>query len=232
MNLNRSCIVITPKETVRRDDKLLEKSLSAESEEQIPPAVREMARAYIEDAGEKAKQIISNARLEAERIREAAREEGFEQGLEEGRRQAADELAQSREHVSKVLSGVEAYRKDLYNMLESDVLALSMDVAEKVVSIVLKRDDQVFKDIVKKAILSVRHADDFSLYVSKADYERYFQDGTQWLFDEAQGVSVDVTADGSLPEGSCIIEAGSETVDAGIPMQLKKIRRYLGEQED
>ncbi len=230
MNLNRSFIVITPKETIRREEKVLEKALSAEEEEQLPPAVRDMAHGYIQTANEKAKQIIYNARVEAEQLKEEARSEGYAQGLKEGRQAAAAEQQTNNEEVRGVLTRVEQYRQSLYQTLESDVLSLSMDVAEKIVNIEIDRNDQVFKDIIKKAIASIRHADDFSLYVSKDEYDRYFNDGGQWLRDEASVKNVDIIADANLPAGSCIIEADSEIVDAGIPMQLNKISQYLNEQ--
>ena len=129
-----------------------------------------------------------------------------------------------------MLARIEQYRQNLYQTLESDVLSLSMDVAEKIVNIEIDRNDQVFKDIIKKAIASIRHADDFSLYISKDEYDRYFNDGGQWLRDEAPVKNVDIIADANLPAGSCIIEADSEIVDAGIPMQLNKISQYLNEQ--
>ena len=230
MNLNRSFIVITPKETIRREEKVLEKVLSMEDEEQLPPAVREMALQYVQTANEKAQQILHNARVESEQLKEAAQREGYERGLNEGREMAAAELQANNEEVKDVLSRVESYRKNLYQTLESDVLSLSMDIAEKIVNIHMDADDNVFRDIVKKAVASVRHADDFSLYVSKDDYARYFKDDGQWLRDEAQNASIDMIADGNLQKGSCIIEADSEIVDAGISMQLGKIGQFLSEQ--
>lgn len=230
MNLNRSFIVITPKETIRREEKLLEKVLSAEDEEQLPQAVREMARGHIQGANDRAQQILYNASVEAEQMKEDARSEGYQRGLAEGRQAAADELLAKHQEIKKVLSGVEAYRQNLYQTLEADILSLAMDVAEKIVNLQMDANDNVFKDIVKRAVASIRHADDFSLYVSKDDYARYFKDSGQWLRDETQNASIQVIPDGNLPKGSCIIEADSEIVDAGVSMQLGKIAQYLDEQ--
>lgn len=229
MNLNRSCLVIMPKVTVRREEKALERALSLEDADKLPPEVRELAEKYLDDAGENARQILYNARVDAEQIREEARREGNAQGLEQGRQEAAAELEAGNERVRDVLTRVEAYRRELYDMLEADVLSLSMEVARKIIDIHLEKDDRVFRDIVKKAVGSVHHADRFSLYVSKDDYERYFKDGAQWLRDETQRGAVEVFADANLPGGSCIVEADSEIVDAGIPMQLGKISQYLDE---
>lgn len=232
MNQNKLCIVITPKETVRREEKVLEKALSMEDADKLPPEVRELAEKYLSDAGEKAQQMLYNARVDAERLKEEARCEGHAQGLEQGRQEAAAELAAGNEQVRDALSRVEAYRRELYDMLEADILSLSMEVAQKIVGIHLEKDARIFQDIVKKAVGSIRHADRFSLYVSKDDYERYFKDGAQWLREgeDAQSGPVEVFADVNLPAGSCIVEADSEIVDAGIPMQLGKIQQYLGEQ--
>ncbi len=232
MNHNRSFIVITPKETIRREEKILEKILSEQDEEQLPPAVREMAKNHIQSANEKAQQILYDARVEAEQIKEAAHSEGYEQGLAEGRQAASAEIQAKNEEVRDVLSRVETYRQNLYQTLESDILSLSMDVAEKIVNLQMDANDNVYREIVKRAVASIRHADDFSLYVSKDDYARYFKDDGQWLRHEVQTASVEVIADANLPKGSCIIEADSEIVDAGVPMQLGKIGQYLSEQGD
>ncbi len=229
MNINRSFIVITPQETATQDNLMSEKVMDAEEEEQLSPALREKMRELIQNTNEKAQQMIRDAQIEAEQIKETARNEGYETGIAEGRQRAEAELKAKREEVRDVLSRVEAYRQDLYNMLEADVLSLSMDVAEKIVNIVVERDDNAFKDIVKKAVNSIKHTDDFSLYVSRAEYERYFKDD-DWLSEQPGSKNIEIVCDGNLPQGSCIIEADSEIVDAGIPMQLAKINQLLSEQ--
>jgi len=230
MNLNRSFIVITPKETVQQDDLADEKVISAEEEEQLSPVLREKMREFIQKANEKAQQILHDAKNEAEQIRETARREGYEAGIAEGREKAAAELKAKREEVRDVLSRVDDYRQDLYNMLEADVSSLSMDVAEKIINVVLERDDDVFKDIVKKAVNNIKHADNFSLYVSRAEFDRYFKDDAAWLRKETGSKNIEIVCDSNLAQASCMIEADSEIVDAGIPMQLGKVRQLFSEQ--
>ena len=60
MNLNRSFIVITPKETIQLDNSISENVISDEDEE-LSPAVKEKTRAFIQNANQKAQQIISDA---------------------------------------------------------------------------------------------------------------------------------------------------------------------------
>jgi flagellar assembly protein FliH len=230
MNINRSFIVITPKETAKQDALTNEKVMSAEEEEELSPVLREKMREFIQKANEKAQQILRDAQIEAEQIRETARCEGYESGIAEGRQKANEELKAMREEVRDVLSRVEAYRQDLYNMLESDVLSLSMDVAEKIINISMERDDNVFRDIVKKAVEGITHTDNFSLYISRAEYDRYFKDDAAWLHEQTGGKKIEIICDGHLAQGSCMIEADSEIVDAGIPMQLGKVRQLFSEQ--
>ncbi len=230
MNINRSCIVITHKETVKEREKLSQQLMTLEDDEQMPPSVREKAREFVQNANTNAQKIIRNATLEAEEIRETARQEGYEAGLEEGRAELNAKLKSKMAEVKDVLSRVEEYRQELYQTLESHVLELSMDVAEKILNLQMERDDKLYKDIVKRAVAGIKHADNFSLYVSQAEYDKYFKEGTQWLHQETNCGSFEVVCDAKLPQGSCVIEADSEIVDAGIPMQLKKIGQYLSEQ--
>lgn len=226
MNLNRSCIVITPRETV----KIAENVMSVEEEAQISPAVREKMREFVQNATEKAQQILRDAKVEAEQIREAARSQGYETGIAQGRQKADAELKEKYKEVKDVLSRIDDYRQDLYIMLESDVLSLSMDVAEKIVDIAIQRDENVFKDIVIKAIEGIKHADNFSLYVSRAEYDKYFKGDDMWLRKQTGSKQFEVICGGNLTQGSCIVETDNEIVDASIPMQLGKIRQLLKEQ--
>jgi len=227
MNLNRSFIVMTPKETIQLDNSISENVISDEDEE-LSPAVKEKTRAFIQNANQKAQQIISDAQVQAQTILEEARREGYESGIAEGRQAAHTELEAKNEEVRDSLARVEAYRQDLYNMLESDVLSLAMDVAEKVINIAMERDDTLFKDIVKKAVAGIKHNDDLSIYISRAEYDKHFKDSDEWL--EAGSKQIDVISDGNLLQGSCVVEADSDIVDAGIQTQLGKIRQLLSEQ--
>lgn len=230
MNLNRSFIVIKPKETVQQESSISEKVVSADEEEQLSPALREKMRELIQKTNEKAQQILQDAQDEAEQIREAALREGYEAGIAEGRQQADAELRAKNKEVKDVLSRIEDYRKDLYTMLESDVLSLAMDVAEKVIDIAMQRDDNVFKEIVKKAVDGVKHTDNFSLYISRADFDKYFKGNDNWLREHIGNKQFEVIPDNNFAQGSCIVEADSEIVDAGISMQLDKIKQLLSEQ--
>lgn len=226
MNMNKSCIVITHKETTKRTPSSEKMTLNDDSE--LPPEIREKAMEFVQSANIKAQQIISNALAQAEEIKEEARREGISAGLAESQ----DKLEEQFKDFQSILLKLEEYRDSLFEALQSDILDLSIDIAEKIINIALEKDDTAYKELVKNAVESLKRADKYALYVSRSDYERFFKDCPPWLKAQTESGEFEVICDTSKKQGECVIESDKEIVDAGISRQLNKIRRHLEEQAD
>lgn len=229
MNMNRSCIVITHKETVREKTPKHE-MMTLEDDKQLPEEIRGMAREYVESANLKAEQILSLARMQAEDIKEQARQEGYAQGLCEGAAQSQEQLRSRVEELGGALDQIEAYRASLFDALSAQILDLSLGIAEKIINTELDKDDTAYKELVKKAVESLKKSDDFTLSVSRQDYERFFKDSAQWLSEQTGCGLYQAESDPHMKKGDCVIESENEILDAGVSMQLKKIRQHLSEQ--
>lgn len=226
MNMNKSCIVITHKETTRKP--ISPELMTLSDDSQLPPEIREKAMEFVQSANIKAQQIISNALAEAEEIKEEARREGISAGLAESQ----DKLEEQFKDFQNTLKKIEEYRESLFEALQSDILDLSVDIAQKIINITLEKDDTAYKELVKNAIESLKRADKFTLYVSRSDYERFFKDCPPWVGAQTESGEFEVICDASMKKGDLIIESDKEIVDAGISRQLNKIRQHLKEQVD
>lgn len=216
MRSNKSIVVITPKI--------------------IPMPCEETEEFEDTDTGElsidpraEAERIIQDARIKAEKIKQSAWEEGYNKGKADAETEINDFMeAQSRE-VSAIFSSLQKYREELYYELQDNVLQLSFDIAEKIVNTELQKDDKVYIGIVKKAIQDLKGVDKFVLHVGRAEYERFFKEGTQWLRDETGSVPFEVVCDPQMGEGGCILESDDTTINAGIKLQLESLRHVLDE---
>ena len=225
MNMNKSCIVITHKDTVRK--KVAPQQMVAfDDDTKLPEEVRKKAEEFLGQASQKAQQIIENAYADAEEIKEAARQEGLRQGNAE----AQDKLSAQTQKAQDALKKLDAYRQSLFEALEMHVLDLSLDIAQKIINIKLQNDDTTYKELVKKAVDSLKIADHFTLTVSRDEYERFFKDSTDWLRAEIGCGAYDVAVDHKMPGGTCVVESDNQLVDAGVQTQLDKIRQHLAEQ--
>ena len=234
MNQNRSFIVITHKET--RKENPLELPIGGpgllDNDEQIPQPVRDKARELLQSAQARAQQTIQAATARAEEIKAQAQKDGFDAGMES----AADKITAMKDELSAqaqtLIEEISAYRDELYGALQDSVLGLAMDIAEKIINSELEKDDKVYMEIAKKAVSGLKQADDFTLRVSRGEFDKYFKDGGQWLREGTDCGEFEAVCDPNLEPGALVIESDDEIVNAGVALQLEKTRQYLEEQVD
>jgi flagellar assembly protein FliH len=232
MNQNRSYIVITHKETHRETAP----EISAggpellESDGQLPQAVRDKARELIQSAQARAQQAIQAATARAEEIRAQAQKEGFDAGMKLADSRIAEMEAALSSQTRKLIEEISAYRDELYDALQDSVLGLAMDIAEKIINTELHRDDNVYMEIAKKAVAGLKQADNFTLRVSRGEFDKYFKDGGAWLREGTGCGEFEAVCDPDLEPGALVIESDDEIVNASVSLQLEKTRQYLEEQ--
>lgn len=227
MNLNKEVVVITNKEIL--EDKPKPKTPSPNAP--APDTGQEMAG----KAREQAQKLIAEATERAKAIEEAAKKDGYRDGYRDGYGEAKKEaeremealIRAQTEDAENVFKKLEAYKQDLYQDLLESVLGLSFDIAEKIININLERDDLIYKEIAKKAILALESPLKCTLRVSPSEYERFFAEGGQWLSGEIGCPPLEVVCDPSMEQGGCIAESEDGVVNSGVREQLEKLSREL-----
>jgi flagellar assembly protein FliH len=232
MNLNKEVVVITNKEISTSKPKPQSPPPSAPAPTPVQDAALEEMR---KKAKAQAEQLIVKARERAKEIEETAKKEGYKDGyrdgFQEGKKAAEREMdalirAQT-EDARCVFEKLEAYKQDLYQDLLDNVLRLSFDIAEKIININLERDDLIYREIAKKAILALESSTKVTLRVSSSEYDRFFGEGGQWLSNEVGGLPLEVVCDPLMEPGGCIAESEDGIVNAGVQDQLQKLSRAL-----
>lgn len=227
MNMNKSCIVITHKETAKKRPPVHEK-ISLDDDGELPPAIKEKAQSFVQSANTKAQQIIAQAMDEADQIKEAARQ----QGLNEGLAQAVGEHEKQAVELKSAIALLDTYRESLFAALQDEVLDLSLEIAEKIINIELEKNDTAYRELVIKAVESLKRSDQFTLHVSRGEYERHFKDAAPWLKAQTDCGEYEVVIGHGLKPGDCLIESDRELIDAGVSTQLGKIKTHLNERVD
>ena len=85
-------------------------------------------------------------------------------------------------------------------------------------------------EIAKKAVAGLKQADDFTLRVSRGEFDKYFKDGGAWLREATGCGEFEAVCDPSLERGGLVVESNEEIIDASVSIQLEKTRQHLEEQ--
>lgn len=193
-------------------------------------------------AQEEANRILTEARLERERLMQGAAEEARAQGLAEGRAQGLEEgrtegqaaaIEERRAELDALIAAWTAALNDfngrrerLFSDARTDVLRLALRIAEKVTRRVVECDPRVVADQMNAVLAAVARPTRLMVHIHPEDaaVAREILPGVT----AAMGQHAELVEDDSLTRGSCIArtEEGA-SVDAGIETQLRRIAEAL-----
>ena len=199
--------------------------------QEILGAAEEQAAHIIENAKDEAMALMSLARKQAEEDRNTASREGYAKGEKEGRQAFDAKLKEDDEKLKRVIEELYDERKRLYDSIEDNIAALSLDIVRKIINPAEEALGGVFMSLVSNALKQIKLTDRIIIRVGPSEYERFFSSGNA-VFDLQSGVIVTATVlkDMSFNDGDCVIDTDFETVNAGLESQLKYIQLAFEEQ--
>ncbi|OPY57452.1 MAG: Yop proteins translocation protein L [Pelotomaculum sp. PtaU1.Bin035] len=181
-----------------------------------------------EQIKEEAKQ---QARLEGERIKQEAYRDAFEQGRQEGYREgmtkADEEGAAIREQSLDVLRQAEEIRRRTLESLEQDIINLAREIAERLLSAQLSLDPESVFNIAVESLHLVADRHYVVLYINPVELELYIK-----RKEELQGLlparaELQVIADASVQPGGCRVETEHGRVDATLETRREALLKAL-----
>jgi len=203
--------------------------LTADMSRRVRQDAERQAQEVLRQAERQAQECLQEARHQAEALRKTAWQQGFDEGTEEARRDFAALKKRESELREAISRRLEEFEQSICNELEEAILQLSLDIAEKIVNKELERDDTVFVDIVKAAVMRISGERKVALRVSADDYDRFFEDGGQGLREETQCAELLLIRDEFMEPGSCLFESERGIMDASISSQLSVIAQALNQ---
>lgn len=158
-------------------------------------------------------------RLETE-VR-SARDQAMREGEKLAREQAGVEIKAALDQVSRSLTDMASLRGRIRRDTEKDLIALSLEIARRVLHRELSVDPDAIQGIARFALEKVQSRDLFRVRLHPA-HERQFREVTQGLGNLS---GVEVKADPALPLGGVVLETRGGDLDASIDTQLAEISR-------
>jgi flagellar assembly protein FliH len=207
-----------------------------EAEEEEPQIDQAAIEAMLEEAEEKARILVSDARAQAEYLRRKAFEEGHEEGRQAGIREAYDEqrkildeeVRELQNNISEVLQSVSIEKEKLLEQYVDDLRKISLAIAEKIVQTSLQSSSDIIKRMILAATDKITKKQWAKIYITKCsagvsmEVDAEFLEALSRLSDNIKIVTMD-----NGEEGTCIIELPDEIIDASVGTQLENIKDIL-----
>lgn len=187
----------------------------------------EKTSGIIEEAKKEAKDILDQAKQEAEQIKKEYLAQAQKKGYEEGMlkvKQEAQRLKAELDEKSRLLE--EEYEKALID-LEPKMAEIIAELVEKITGVVVEDKEDIILYLIHKAMKNMDKAKEFSIRVSKEDYE-YVASKKDYIMDAiGSEAKIFVTEDVSLKKNQCLIETELQAINCSLDIQLKNLIRDL-----
>ncbi len=202
--------------------------------------LRAEAEAALASAQAEAAELIDDARTQAEALREAAWQEGFYQGKLEARAAVETEMQAEwaarqealRAEMDSIAADIGAAREALWLSQESEMVALSLDIARQVIKTEVSQNPAVVHAVLANALRRITDKDNVRVRVSVADAPRV-KEAREDLMEIVDGLRfIEIVEDRRVGDGGCVIETNAGTIDAKIETQIAEVARALGVSQD
>lgn len=210
-------------------NRLLLEQMKAQTAEKLKKAddARRSAEGLITQARLDADTLRNEARVlaqeEGERIAAESKSAGFAEGYQEGIEKAEAEGELIRAMAQDVLRQAEESRRQHIRSLEESLIELSVEIAEKMIAAQLILEPETVTNIAKEALTMLENRALIVLYVNPAElplYENKMEDLKSLLPLRAE---LQLFTDASIQTGGCRIETESGTVDTTLETRRNAI---------
>lgn len=182
-----------------------------------------------------ADKLLLDAQAQVESIQEEARQKGYEQGLEEGRKAGQEQVLQEQHHIlvegnsnaERTLAEARESCRDYVIGAENAIAEMVLKIANKVLPQHFIDMPQMILPLVQEAIQKVKDQPHVIVRVAPESYELVMMAQSEFQAMLEGSGTLEVKSDESLKSGDCLIESPNGLVDAGISTQLGLIEKAV-----
>jgi flagellar assembly protein FliH len=171
--------------------------------------------------------VLSAAHAEAEHIREQARAAGAAEGRAAAVAAVQAELTPAVAALSNAVAELNALRAQMVDELETDAVALGLQIAEHIVAGAIAVEPQRIVDIAGTALRRITERRHVTLVVNPADLE-LLSEAVPGLQSELGGIEhCNVQSDRRVGRGGVLAQTVEGEIDASIETQLARVREIV-----
>jgi len=185
----------------------------------------------VKSAEAEASQILSKAKEAAEKASFEARRDGFQDGYREGYREGLESgLKDAEKYLEEAKKALGAAKESFEAILEErepELLALSLEVAKRIVGDALREDPELILGMLRRGIEALGDEREYSIRVDP-HLVAFLAGQKEELVKQYNAKSLEIMGDPSVGEG-LIIETPHGTVDARVLSQIENIASAIKE---
>ncbi len=208
------------------DDRTMQLALEQIHEEadSIIADAKSQAMKIIADAIEKAKE---EAQKESEVVKSGIMQAASAQGYEDGLKRAKEEMNDAREALeSKKRELEEKYERQVADM-EPAFVKILQEYLKKITGMSYAKHSEVFRYLIDKGINNAPKDTDFTVYLSKDDYDRFSPEFESINSIYSDKFNLNFSVDHELTEGSFRLENETTIVECGLDSELNGLLESL-----
>ncbi len=193
-----------------------------------PDPAAELAReteAVLAEARATAAEELARAQRDADEFRARAERDGYA----EGQARAEAELQAKLTEFEALVAALQARQEDFFARIEGEVVAISLEIARKVVDHEVEAHPELVVDQAKRCLRRLKQREQIVVRVNAADLEtlRAAKESLLAYYDGVQ--RLDIMDDLRVKPGGCVVESPAGILDARLDRQLAEVERTLTE---
>lgn len=197
------------------------------SEEELIDNARNKAVDIINDAHLQSKKIIEEARAEAEKIKEQAHIEGYEEGSKQAIIELDKHIASKNKEYDELKKNLEEDYENMRKELEPQLVETLLTVFTKVTHTMADANRDTILHLVDSVMRNTEISKHFLIKVSKEDYQ-FMLNSKEKLYEHvSKNVSIEIYQDSNLKRNQCIIETDAGVFDCSLDIQLENLVKEL-----
>ncbi|WP_162840342.1 FliH/SctL family protein [Acetanaerobacterium elongatum] len=169
-------------------------------------------------------EMLSQAKIQAQKLKD----EAYQSGLEQGRTEIANQLQYKLDELAALLDRIDDKQREIVDETENDLRLLVIDIVSKIIGKELAEDDKALVGMVKRALSNYKNTDWVKITVSQTDAQTSCITNKKMiaeLLDVSGSIEVETIKDAS--SGLCIVETPSGIADASLQTQISSLKQIL-----
>jgi flagellar assembly protein FliH len=176
-----------------------------------------------EEARTEAKKILDQVKREAEQIKNDAYSAAQKKGYEEGMLQARKEIQKYKTEYDDKARRLQKEYDDMFRLLEPQMAQIIAALVEKITGILVEDKEEVILYLVTKAVKNMEKSDEYTIRVSKEDFEYISLRKNLLLGAIGREVPLYITEDPGLRKNQCLIETELKVINCSLDIQLNNL---------
>lgn len=187
----------------------------------------EDSKTIIEEAKQKATQIIEAAHSQKDNIIESAREEGFTAGHQQGTIAAKEEFAESLKAGADILKAIEQERQECIEDETQRIYKVICLIAQKLIKQDLQIKEELSIEFINQALKKLEYKSEVNLLINPMLARRINALKVE-IIDSCPGLEkLTITANEAIQPGDLILESNKERLDFRLDSQLEELIKEI-----